>query len=231
MNQDSINIKKNVLRLNRELKTGGLVIQNFGNASIRDDDKFYIKPSGVDLFQTTHEDMVEVHIGTENHFEEVKPSVDYPTHKIIYESYPEIKSIIHTHSLYASAFAQAEREIRNLGTTQADFSNGSIPLTRLLTEEEVKNNYEENTGRTIIEELQKKQLNCLHVPGVLAVKHGVFAWGKDEHSCLKNAEIIEHLAKLNYITENINSSVDDINSYTLEKHFLRKNGPEAYYGQ
>ena len=231
MNQEITNIKKNVLRLNQELKTKGLVIQNFGNASIRNEDKFYIKPSGVDLLSTTYEAMVEVQISKKNIFKELKPSVDYPTHQIIYESFPEVKSIIHTHSLYATAFAQAEQEIRNLGTTQADFSNGSIPLTRVLTINEVENNYEENTGRTIVEELQRKQLNCLHVPGVLAINHGVFAWGKDEQSCLKNAEIIEHLAKLNYITENINSSISDLNSYTLEKHFLRKNGPEAYYGQ
>jgi L-ribulose-5-phosphate 4-epimerase len=231
MNPDLVSIKKNVLEINHELKSRGLIIQNFGNASIRNEDKFYIKPSGVDLFSTTYEDMVEVQINKDNIFNELKPSVDYPTHQIIYKFFPEIKSIIHTHSLYATAFAQAEKEIRNLGTTQADFSYGSIPLTRTLTKEEVNNNYEENTGKTIIEEIEKKQLNCLHIPGILAIRHGVFAWGQDEQNSLKNAEIIEHLAKLNFITENINPTLSELNSYTLDKHFLRKNGPEAYYGQ
>ncbi len=231
MSSELINIKKSVLEINQDLKNSGLVIQNFGNASIRHKNKFYIKPSGIDLFSTTYEEMVEVHIDEENNFKDLKPSVDYPTHQILYKSFPEIKSIIHTHSIYATGFAQAEKEIRNLGTTQADFSYGSIPLTRTLSEEEVNNNYEKNTGKTIVEEIEKRELDCFNIPGILSIRHGVFAWGKDEKQCLKNAEIIEHLAKLNYITENINPSISELNSYTLNKHFLRKNGPEAYYGQ
>ena len=231
MTSELNNIKKSVLEINKELKNSGLIIQNFGNASIRYKNKFYIKPSGIDLLSTNYEEMVEVDIDEENNFTELQPSVDYPTHQILYKFFPEIKSIIHTHSIYATAFAQAEKEIRNLGTTQADFSYGSIPITRALTKKEVNNSYEENTGKTIIEEIQKRELNCFHIPGILSFKHGVFAWGQDEHHCLKNAEIIEHLAKINYITENINPSASELNLYTLDKHFFRKNGPEAYYGQ
>ena len=231
MSSELINIKKSVLEVNLDLKNSGLIIQNFGNASIRHENKFYIKPSGVDLFSASYEDMVEVYIDKESNFEDLKPSVDYPTHQILYRSFPEIKSIIHTHSLYATAFAQGEKEIRNLGTTQADFSYGSIPITRVLNEKEVNDNYEENTGKTIIEEIKKREINCFHIPGILAIRHGVFAWGQDEQQCLKNAEIIEHLAKLNYITENINPSISELNSYILDKHFYRKNGPESYYGQ
>ena len=122
MTFDLNNIKKSVLEINKELKNSGLIIQNFGNASIRYENKFYIKPSGVDLLSTNYKEMVEVNIDEENNFKELQPSVDYPTHQILYKSFPEIKSIIHTHSIYATAFAQAEKEIRNLGTTQADFS-------------------------------------------------------------------------------------------------------------
>jgi L-ribulose-5-phosphate 4-epimerase len=231
MDSESINIKKNVLEINLELKNSELIIQNFGNASIKYKDKFYIKPSGVDLSSVTYKDMVEVEIDKDNDFKDLKPSVDTPTHKILYKSFPEIKSIIHTHSLYATAYAQAEKEIRNLGTTQADFSNGSIPITRPLTESEVNEDYEKNTGKAIVEEIQKRDLNCLDIPGILSVKHGIFAWSKDAVQCLKNAEIIEHLAKLNYITESINPSVADLNLHTLDKHFLRKNGSDSYYGQ
>jgi len=231
MTSELNNIKKSVLEINKELKNSGLIIQNFGNASIRYKNKFYIKPSGVNLLSTNYEEMVEVDIDEENNFTELQPSVDYPTHQILYKFFPEIKSIIHTHSIYATAFSQAEKEIRNLGTTQADFSYGSIPITRALTKKEVNNSYEENTGKTIIEEIQKRELNCFHIPGILSFKHGVFASVQDEHHCLKNAEIIEYLAKINYITENINPSASELNLYTLDKHFLRKNGPESYYGQ
>jgi len=231
MDSELINIKKNVLDLNLELKNSKLIIQNFGNASIKYKDKFYIKPSGVDLSSVTYKDMVEVNIDKDNVFKDLKPSVDTPTHKILYKTFPEIKSIIHTHSTYATAYAQAEKEIRNLGTTQADFSYGSIPITRPLSESEVNEDYEKNTGKTIVEEIERRDLNCLNIPGILSIRHGVFAWGQDAIQCLKNAEIIEHLAKLNYITESINPTVTELNSHTLDKHFLRKNGSESYYGQ
>ena len=231
MDSELINVKKSVLEINLELKNRGLIIQNFGNASIKHKDKFYIKPSGVDLSSVTYKDMVEVEIDKDNDFKDLNPSVDTPTHQVLYKSFPEIKSVIHTHSLYATAYAQADKEIRILGTTHADFSYGSIPTTRPLTKSEVDKEYEENTGKTIVEEIQKRDLNCFNIPGILSVRHGVFAWGKDALNCLKNAEIIEHLAKLNYITESINPSVVELDSHTLDKHFLRKHGPEAYYGQ
>jgi L-ribulose-5-phosphate 4-epimerase len=231
MSSELINIKKDVLDINLKLKNSGLIIQNFGNASIRYKNAFYIKPSGINLTSVTYKDMVRVEIDGENNFTDLKPSVDYPTHQILYKFFPEVNSVMHTHSMYATAFSQAEKEIRNLGTTQADFSYGSIPITRHLTSKETNKDFEKNTGKTIVEEIQNRNLDYLYIPGILAMRHGVFAWGRDMHQCLKNAEIIEYLAKLNYITESINPSIDELNSDILDKHFFRKNGPESYYGQ
>ncbi len=231
MVSELVKIKKNVLKLNLRLKTENLIIQNFGNASIRFEDQFIIKPSGINLNSATYEDMVKVEINRPNEFKNLKPSVDYPTHRVLYEKFPEINSIIHTHSIYATAFAQAECEIKNLGTTHSDFAYGSIPLSRKLLPEEISINYEENTGLTFIELIENNYESCFHIPGILAIKHGVFAWGKDDEDCFKNAEIIEFLAKLNYITYSVNSSTPEADVNLQNKHFFRKHGPSAYYGQ
>lgn len=231
MKEETSNIKNKVLNLNLKLKNHGLIIQNFGNASIKVNDKFYIKPSGVNLENTLSEDIVEVNIYQKNKFENFKPSVDYPTHKVIYENFPEINSIIHTHSIYATAFAQAELPIENLGTTQSDFANGAIPISRKLSEEEIHKDYEKNTGKSIVEMLKKDHESCFDIPGVLAFRHGVFSWGKNEDESYKNAEIIEFLAKLNFITKSLNSRISPVDINIQKKHFNRKKGPDSYYGQ
>lgn len=231
MKEETTNIKNKVLELNLKIKDKGLIIQNFGNASIRLDDKFFIKPSGVNLDQITLDDIVEVNIFEENHFKNLNPSVDFPTHKVIYENFPEINSIIHTHSIYATAFAQAESCIENLGTTHSDFSHGPIPVSRKLSEEEINLDYEKNTGVSIVEELKGNYKSCFDIPGILAIRHGVFAWGKNEEECFRNAEIIEFLAKLNFITYSLNPKISILDLKIQNKHFQRKKGSNPYYGQ
>ncbi len=231
MSEQLTNVKKNVYELNSTLQSSNLVIQNFGNASARLDQTFVIKPSGVILKDCEPEDMVQMNLNGEKIHGELKPSSDEPTHRALYKEYSEINGVVHTHSKYATAFAQANQEILNLGTTHSDFSIHNIMVTEQLKPEEVENNYELNTGIKIIETIEKNKISPLSIPGILSIRHGVFSWGNSIEEAYKNAEIIEYIAELCFITRNINPSAKAIESFISSKHFDRKHGQNKYYGQ
>lgn len=224
-------VKKNVYEVNYKLSKSSLVIQNFGNASSRFENTFVIKPSGIDLKAHNYSDMVQMDLSGNLIDGSLNPSSDEPTHRILYSENKDVGGIVHTHSKYASAFAQANVEIKNFGTTHSDFSETSIFVTDQLTEEQVVNDYELNTGIKIIEKLKNEDVGFLDVPGILSIRHGVFAWGRDIYEAFKNAEIIEYIAELCFITQQINPSAKEIESYISHKHFSRKHGPDKYYGQ
>ena len=225
-------LKKQVCEANRQLVAAGLVIQTWGNVSgvDRASGNVVIKPSGVSYDGMRPEHMVVVSLATGKVMQgELKPSSDTPTHLILYRAFKEIGGIAHTHSLYATAWAQARRELPAFGTTHADYFHGPVPCTRLLTAKEIKNDYEVNTGHVIIEQFKKR--NPLHFPGALVACHAPFAWGETVEKAVENAIVLEHLARLASETLRVKPSTKPIPGGLLDKHFLRKHGPRAYYGQ
>ena len=225
-------LKQHVCEANLELVATGLVIQTWGNVSgvDRASGNLVIKPSGVSYDGMRPQHMVVVSLATGNVVEgDLKPSSDTPTHLILYRAFKEIGGIAHTHSLYATAWAQARREIPALGTTHADYIHGPVPCTRLLTAKEIKNDYEVNTGYVIVERFKKR--NPLHFPGALVASLAPFAWGVTVEDAVENAVVLEHLARLASETLCVKPSIKPISTALLGKHFLRKHGPRAYYGQ
>jgi L-ribulose-5-phosphate 4-epimerase len=226
------NTKKIVYEINYKLSKSNLVIQNFGNGSQRvSESEFIIKPSGVDLDTVDENDMSHIYINNQSKNSGLKPSSDEPTHREIYKNSEFVGGIVHTHSQYATAYAQAVIEIENLGTTHSDFAKSSILCARPLTKSEIENNYEKNTGIVIHETLKKHNLDYLDLPGMLVAHHGVFSWGKNLIQAFKNAEIIEYLAKMNLLTKSLNPKKSSVPDYLSSKHFNRKHGPDSYYGQ
>jgi L-ribulose-5-phosphate 4-epimerase len=227
-----INIaKKQVYDINLKLSKSSLVIQNFGNASSRFDDGFIIKPSGIDLDKHSPSDMVRVDSTGKAIDGKLKPSSDEPTHRVLYSENKNIGGVIHTHSKFASAFAQANTPIENLGTTHSDFSISKIYVTEQLIKSQVEKQYELNTGKKIIEKFDKEKVNLIDSPGILSIRHGVFAWGKSIEEAYKNAEIIEYLAEMAFYTIQINKEAIKVEPYISQKHYFRKHGPNKYYGQ
>lgn len=227
------NLKKEVCEANLELVKRGVVIYTWGNVSGISDDRKYmvIKPSGVDYSTMKDEDMVVVEVATGNVVEgKWKPSSDTPTHLELYKKYDSIKGIVHTHSTNATSFAQAGMDIPALGTTHADYFYGDIPCTRELSEEEVKKAYEKNTGLVIIETFENKGLDVMAVPGVIIKNHGPFAWGTSPANAVYNAVVMEAIAEMDLKTLQLNSN-SEMKQYVLDKHYTRKHGPNAYYGQ
>lgn len=227
------NLKKEVCEANLELVKRGVVIYTWGNVSGISDDRKYmvIKPSGVDYSTMKDEDMVVVELATGNVIEgKWKPSSDTPTHLELYKKYDSIKSIVHTHSINATSFAQAGIDIPALGTTHADYFYGDIPCTRELSEEEVKEAYEKNTGLVIIETFENKGLDVMAVPGVIIKNHGPFAWGTSPANAVYNAVVMEAIAEMDLKTLQLNPN-SEMKQYVLDKHYTRKHGPGAYYGQ
>lgn len=222
-------IKQEVLDANLALVKYGLVIFTWGNVSARVDDYVVIKPSGVSYDTMKADDMVVLDLEGNVVEGNYNPSSDTPTHLELYKAFPKIKGICHTHSNYATSFAQAGRDIECFGTTHADYFYGSIPCTRILTKEETENDYEKNTGKVIIETFEDK--DCVAIPGVLVNSHGVFSWGKSANDAVHNAVVMEELAKMNLQTLMLNPQNKSINQYTLDKHYNRKHGENAYYGQ
>ncbi len=224
-------LKKEVLKANLALKRSGLVVLTWGNASGIDREKglMVIKPSGVPYEEMQPEDMVVMDLEGNVIEGNLKPSSDAPTHIELYKAFPRIGAIIHTHSEYATCFAQAGMEIPPLGTTHADLFHGPVPLTRDLTEEEVESDYEKNTGKAIIERF--KDLDYLALPGVLTKGHGPFVWGSSPREATINAITLEEIAKIAHHTLTLNENSEPIHTYLLEKHYQRKHGPKAYYGQ
>ena len=224
--------KERVFKSNLEIHNLKLVFQSFGNASARDGDKCLIKPSGMRMSKIAIDDIVSVNIYDINDTDiNLNPSSDTPTHIVLYEKFNNLGGVVHTHSLYATAWAQSGLPIPCLGTTHADYWNGDIPITRDLRDGEIKNNYEHNTGLVIIERIEELGLNPLYCPGMLVANHGPFAWGKDIEEAVKHAELLEFIAKQAWIALSINSNAKPISSSLLKKHFSRKHGPNAYYGQ
>lgn len=222
-------LKERVLKANKELFEKKVVICTWGNVSEIDNTRQFvvIKPSGVLYEKMSVEDMVVVDLEGKVIEGKLNPSSDTPTHLEIYKHFADIKSIAHTHSTYAVAFAQAGISIKPFGTTHADYFFGEIPITRELTKEETRNNYEINTGRVINQTIKDPN----SIPAVLVKSHGPFIFGKDAIDCVYNSIVLEEIAKINYITQNINQYVKDVPQYILNKHYLRKHGEHAYYGQ
>lgn len=224
-------LKEKVFKANLDLVKHGLVIFTWGNVSGIDREKglVVIKPSGVSYDDMKAEDMVVVDLNTGNVVEgTLRPSSDTPTHLALYRAFPEIGGVVHTHSTYATAWAQAGRDIPNIGTTHADYFHEAIPCTRSMTEAEVMGNYELETGNVIVERF--KEMNPIHTPGVLVKNHGPFSWGKTPDEAVHNAVVMEQVAKMANIAFAVNPNLT-MNPLLVEKHFSRKHGPNAYYGQ
>lgn len=226
-------LKQQVCESNLELVRRGVVIYTWGNVSGIDREKglMVIKPSGVDYDRMCPEDMVVVDLNTGKAVEgKWKPSSDMATHLEIYRKFPAVGGVVHTHSVNAVAFAQAGMPIRALGTTHADYFYGDIPCTRELTEEEVMSAYEVNTGKVIIETMEGLDIDPMAVPGVLVKNHGPFAWGKNPANAVYNAVVLEKVAEMDLKTLALNPGAS-MKQYVLDKHYMRKHGPNAYYGQ
>lgn len=223
-------LKDKVFKANLALVRHGLVIFTWGNVSAIDPESrlVVIKPSGVSYDEMTADDMVVVDLDgnvVEGH---LNPSSDTPTHLALYRAWPEIGGIVHTHSTYATAWAQAGKSIPAIGTTHADYFHNEIPCTGDMSEQEVKGAYELETGNVIVRRFEG--INPVHTPGVLVRNHGPFAWGKDCAEAVHNAVVLEQVAKMAYLAYAINPDLT-MNPLLVEKHFSRKHGPDAYYGQ
>ena len=224
-------LKKEVYEANMLLPKYGLVTFTWGNVSGFDEESGYmvIKPSGVSYENLKADDMVVVDLmgnRIEGHY---NPSSDTDTHIELYKAFPGLKGIVHTHSSWATSWAQAGRGIPCYGTTHADYFYGEIPCARSLTKEEIEGDYEKNTGLLIVDTFKEKDFHA--IPGVLCKNHGVFAWGKDAHDAVHNAVVIEEVAKMAARTESLNPNVTAAPQVLQDKHYFRKHGANAYYGQ
>lgn len=226
-------LKEAVLQANLELPKKNLVTYTWGNVSGIDREKglVVIKPSGVSYEEMKASDMVVLDLQGNKVEGDMRPSSDTPTHIALYNQYPELGGVVHTHSRWATVWAQAGMSIPPLGTTHADYFYGAIPCTRRLTQEEIEGEYELNTGKVIIETFTNLGVNPVHVPGVVCYSHGPFSWGKDPDEAVHNAVVMEEVAMMALNTKLLNPSIGDVDSYLLDKHFLRKHGANAYYGQ
>lgn len=225
-------LRQEVCQANLDLVREGLVFDTWGNASgiHRQSGMVVIKPSGVPYERMKPAQMVVVSLETGKVVEgKLRPSSDTPTHLELYRAFPDIGGAVHTHSLHATAWAQARRGIPVYGTTQADYWYGEVPCTRLLTAEEIKTDYEANTGHLIAETFQR--LDPGQCPGVLVASHGPFTWGKDAADAVHHAAVLEFVARLALETLRINPQTKPLQRALLDKHYLRKHGPKAYYGQ
>lgn len=226
-------LKKSVCEANLELAANGIVIYTWGNVSGISEDRKYmvIKPSGVSYEGMKPDDMVVIDLRSGETAEgRYHPSSDTKTHLELYRRYENIKGIVHTHSINAVSFAQAGKAIPALGTTHADYFYGEIPCTRALTEEEVMNDYERNTGKVIIETIDKCGYDPMRIPGIVVRNHGPFAWGKSPANAVYNAVVMEQVAEMDLKTLLLNPDTS-MPQYVLDKHYMRKHGKNAYYGQ
>lgn len=226
-------LKKIVYEANMDLPKYGMVTFTWGNVSGIDREKglFVIKPSGVDYDKLSWEDMVVVDLEGNKVEGKYKPSSDTATHVVLYNAFPEVGGIVHTHSSWATSWAQAGRGIPCYGTTHADYMYGEIPCVRNLTQEEIDAGYEKNTGVLIADYFREKQLDVVAMPAVLCKNHGPFAWGKDAHEAVHNAVVLEEVAKMAARCEMINPKNKPAPQELQDKHYFRKHGAGAYYGQ
>ena len=226
-------LRKTVCEANIRLPKAGLVTLTWGNVSGIDRARglMVIKPSGVAYDELTPDDMVVVDLRgkvVEGHY---KPSSDTPTHIRLYEAFPVIGGVVHTHSSWSTAFAQAGQGIPAYGTTHADYFHGEIPCTRALTDEEINGDYEWETGNVIAETFEKRAIDPSEIPAVLVNRHGPFAWGKDAAEAVRNAVVLEETAKMALRCRSLNAGLEPVSQCLLDRHYLRKHGASAYYGQ
>ncbi|MCC3355874.1 L-ribulose-5-phosphate 4-epimerase [Bacillus sp. REN16] len=226
-------LKEEVYQANLDLPKHGLVKFTWGNASAidRESGLFVIKPSGVDYESMKPSDMVVVDLKGNIVEGELNPSSDTKTHAVLYNHFPEIGGIVHTHSTWATIWAQAGLDVPAMGTTHADTFYGSIPCARFLTQEEIDEGYEAQTGHVIIETFEERGLDVLAVPGILLQGHGPFTWGKDVKSAVINSVVLDEVAKMNLFARELNHFAPILPQRVLDKHYLRKHGKNAYYGQ
>lgn len=223
-------LKEKVCKANLDLVKHGLVIFTWGNVSAidRESGLVVIKPSGVSYDNMKPSDMVVVDLDGNVVEGDLRPSSDTPTHLVLYKAFREIGGVVHTHSTYATAWAQAGKDIPNIGTTHTDYFHDAIPCTADMTKEEVQGAYELETGNVIVKRFEG--INPVHTPGVLVKNHGPFSWGKDADEAVHNAVVMEQVAKMAFIAFSVNPELT-MNPLLVEKHFSRKHGPDAYYGQ
>ena len=227
-------LKHQVLEANLALPAHNLVTLTWGNVSAvcREQGVFVIKPSGVDYSVMTAEDMVVVSIETGEVVEgKKKPSSDTPTHRLLYQQFPDIGGIVHTHSRHATIWAQAGKSIPATGTTHADYFYGAIPCTRKMTDDEINGQYEWDTGTVIVETFRELGIEAKQMPGVLVHSHGPFAWGKDAMDAVHNAIVMEEVAYIGIFCRQLTPDLPPMQQTLLDKHYLRKHGAKAYYGQ
>ena len=226
-------LKEQVYKANMELPQRGLVTYTWGNVSgiDRESGLFVIKPSGVEYEDLKPSDLVVVDLDGNVVEGDLNPSSDTETHRILYKAFPEIGGIVHTHSNNAVAWAQAGRDIPAYGTTHADYFYGDIPCARNLTTEEIEEGYEMNTGNVIVETFKERNINPVYVPAVICRNHGPFTWGKDADQAVYHAVVLEEVADMALKTEQANHHVNRAPANIQDKHFSRKHGPNAYYGQ
>src|SRR3984957_14186852 len=224
-------LREQVFEANLDLVRKGLVFSTFGNASgvAREEELIVIKPSGIPYDGMKPEHLVVTDLQGKVVEGNLRPSSDLPTHAALYRAFPAIGGIAHTHSEYATAWAQARRPIPCLGTTHADYFHGAIPLTEVMTDYEIAGEYEANTGAVIIREFEG--LDPMAIPAVLVANHGPFAWGADPREAVENAWMLEAAARMAYLTVAVNAEAGAIGRSLGDRHFLRKHGKEAYYGQ
>ncbi len=226
-------LKEKVYLANMELPKRGLVTYTWGNVSGIDREKglFVIKPSGVEYDELKPSDMVVLDLQGNQIEGDMNPSSDTKTHMVLYNAFPQIGGIVHTHSPYAVGWAQAGEDLPCYGTTHADYFYGSIPCARHLTQEELDEDYELNTGITIVETFKERGLDPKAVPAVLCFSHGPFTWGKDPAQAVYHSVVLEECAKMGIFTKMVNPNAAPAPQRMLDKHYLRKHGPNAYYGQ
>lgn len=227
------NLKRSVLEANQLLPHYRLVTFTWGNVSgiDREEGLVVIKPSGVEYDDLTVKDMVVVDLAGNVVEGALKPSSDTPTHVYLYREFKEIGGIVHTHAPWATSWAQAGRDLEALGTTHADYYYGAIPCTRKMTTEEIETAYEKETGKVIVETFRERKLDPAALPGVLVHSHAPFNWGNDPGDAVHNAVVLEEVAKMAVRTYDIEPGVPRMDQALLDKHFLRKHGKNAYYGQ
>ncbi|MGX7163929.1 L-ribulose-5-phosphate 4-epimerase [Enterococcus massiliensis] len=226
-------LKEKVFQANLALPKHGLIKYTWGNVSEIDRDAglFVIKPSGVDYDKMSVNDMVVCDLEGNVVEGDLNPSSDTPTHAVLYQKFPEIGGIVHTHSTWATIWAQAGLDLPAMGTTHADTFYGSVPCARFLTQEEIDRGYEAETGHVIVETFNERKIKPLEIPGVLLHGHGPFTWGKDADSAVMNAVVLDEVAKMNLFARQLNSFAEELPQRILDKHYLRKHGKDAYYGQ
>ncbi|HEX5352291.1 MAG TPA: L-ribulose-5-phosphate 4-epimerase [Trichococcus sp.] len=226
-------LKEEVFQANLELPERGLIKYTWGNVSAVDREKglFVIKPSGVGYDDMQASDMVVCDFDGNVIEGDLNPSSDMPTHAVLYKEFPEIGAVVHTHSTWATIWAQAGLDVPAMGTTHADTFYGTVPCARFLTQAEIDRGYEEETGNAIVETFRERGIKPMEIPGVLLHGHGPFTWAKDAKGAVLNAVVLDEVCKTNLFARQLNAFAEELPQRVLDKHYLRKHGKNAYYGQ